>query len=267
MKAIERTQEEMRHVKTALGLVVAVCLLGVMTAPALAHEFNASKYKHTIAGEEFKTAAKIVPETLMSFVFTKYKIKCGAAYGKGLITAPVSTEMDTHLIFGKCGYYPTTGPEHIPASIKGGVGLGLKVNGAAELEGNESGEELEYGTKAELRETAATFAIPAGKYCTVIVPQQVVPAKAVVHPEEEFVGFVKYSNDPVTLVEPTATQLKLFPGGVQHKIIVSLTLKQIKWKFAEGTQCFEDEKAVEGQGGLISGELVQEVVGGNLEFH
>jgi hypothetical protein len=258
----------MRHLRTALGLVVAVCALGVTAASAFAHEFVASKYNTTISeATPVKTYARSEPETMQEFLFGKYRIKCGKAYGKGIITAASSTNFSTKVQYGKCGFYPfATSEVHFGAVIRGGIQMNLHVNGAAELEGNESGEELEYGTKAELRETSAKFEIPGKKFCTVIVPTQQISAKAIKHPEEEF-NFVSYANDPITISEPTATQLKLFPGGVQHKLIISLDLRQIKYRFSEETQCGELETKIEHGNGKALGNLVQEVVSGNLEFH
>jgi len=266
MKAIERTQEDMRHAKSALGLAMTAILLGALAVPAYAHEFAASKYKVAISEETpVKTVAKSSEETFQEFTLGKFKLKCGRAGGKGSITSPSSTDLSMHVTYSKCGYYPIPTQElKIGATIKGGISYDLKVNGAAELEGNESGEELEYGTKAELRETAATFKISASKFCTIIVPQQIVPARAIKHPEEEF-SFVSYANIGVP-VEATATHEKMFPGLVQHKVVITLALKQIKFKYAEETQCGELEKT-EGASGTVKGELTTEVVGGNLEFH
>jgi hypothetical protein len=257
----------MRHLKTAFGLVVVVCLLGTMTATALGHEFVASKYKTTISPETpVTTKGKAPAETKQEMTFSKYHLKCGAAYSKGTITEPVSTVFKTHMIYSKCGLYPYgTSEVHFPATVKGGLSVAFKVNGAAELEGNESGEELEYGTKAEVLETATVFQIPGGKFCTIVVPTQIVPARAIKHPEEEFAQ-VLYSNDPVK-VEETPTKLKLYPGGFQHKVIFTMDLKPLKFQFKEETQCFEDEAKTQGSGGIIKGAIVEEVVGGNLEFH
>jgi hypothetical protein len=111
--------------------------------------------------------------------------------------------------------------------------------------------------------------ISAGHYCTFIIPQQTIPAKAIVKPEEEF-SQVSYSNTEVK-VEETPTKLKLYPGGFQHKVIFSYDLKPFKYRYKEETQCFEVEELeghkVEYAAGQFKGELISEVMGGNLEFH
>ncbi len=258
----------MRHLRTAFGLVLAVCLLGTMASTALAHEFAASKYKTEISeATPVKTLGRSTEGTFQEMRFGAHIfIKCAKAMSKGVLTSPSSTEFKTHIVYGKCGYYPYPASElHFPAAVRGGISVAFKVNGAAELEGNESGEELEYGTKAEVLETSAKFEVPSGHFCTVVVPTQTVPARAIKHPEEEF-SQVTYSNTAVK-VEETPTKLKLYPGGFQHKVIFEADLKPLKYKYAEETQCFEDEKHVEGASGRITGTLTQEVVGGNLEFH
>jgi hypothetical protein len=262
----ERTLEDMRHLKTALGMAAATCILGALAAPALAHEFVASKYNHTASpSEPFATHTKSLEETKQTFVFGRRTLRCEKATGKGVITEEKSSYISTHLVFSKCGYYPIpTKEEYIPAAMKGGLSIKFKVDGAGEFEGNGEGEELEYGTKAELLETAAKFSIGAGKYCSFVIPTQIVPARAKVKPEEEY-SQVKYSNDPVA-VEETPTKLKLYPGGFQRKVLATFELKPFKYKYAEETQCFEHEEKVEFGSGNYKGELLTEVVGGNLEF-
>ena len=256
----------MRHLRTAVGLVTATCAFAALATPALAHEFKATKFKHTASkAEPFKSASKSPEGTKQVFVFGRRTIKCQGAMGKGLITAESSSVIGSHITFVKCGYTPIpTKEEFIPATIKGGLTVNFKVDGAGEFEGNGEGEELEYGAKAELLETATTVAIGAGKYCTFIIPTQVVPAKAKVKPEEEF-STIKYSNLAVP-VEETPTKLKLYPGGFQHKVVFTYALKPFKYQYKEETQCFENEEKIEFGAGGWSGELVTEVVGGNLEF-
>jgi len=252
---------------------VGICLFGAMTASAFAHEFVASKYKHTISEvEPVKTVSKAAEEEeLQEFNFGRYHVICRLLHGKGLITEPVSSTLTTHVNYSKCGYFPGGKKEAelgfigFGAQITGGITFALEVNGAAELVGNESGEEFEYGTKAELRETSALIKITNRKYCTLIIPTQTVPAVAVKKPEGEY-SAVTYSNDPVA-VEETPTKLKMFPGGFQHKLIISLQLKAIKFRFNEETQCGEHEPKIEKGGGLISGGMTMEIPGGNLEFH
>jgi hypothetical protein len=253
----------MRHVKTALGLAVAVCLLGALAAPALAHEFVAKKFN---TAPPFKLVAKSIEETKQTFVFGRRTLKCLKANGKGELGEEKASSLQVKLSYGKCGYYPipTKEEEFIPAAVKGGMTIKFQVNGAGEFVGNGEGEELEYGTKAELLETAGKFSIGAGKYCSFIVPQQIVPAKAKTKPEEEF-SAIAYSNDLIP-VEQTPTKLKLFPDGFQHKIILSMDIKPFKFRYAEETQCFEHEEKVEFGNGQYKGELIIEIPSGNIEF-
>jgi hypothetical protein len=253
-----------------VGLLGAACLFGTTAAPALAHEFTAFRFNHTASpSEPFKTVTRGIEGTKYEFVFPRKTIKCEAAIGKGLMEENPTKSLQFHVAFSKCGYYPLASlEEHFPATVKGGITIVFEVNGSAEFLGNGEGEELEYGVKAELKETATKIEIPAGKFCTFIIPTQPIPARAKLKPEEEF-AVVSYSNTS-TKVEETPTKLKLFPGGFQHKVIFSYDLKPVKFQFKEETQCFEDESnlghRVEGNA-TFKGKLLSEVVSGNLEFH
>jgi hypothetical protein len=261
----------MRHLRTAVGLVAAICLLAVAAAPALAHEFKASKYKVTPSeATPLKVKAKSLEETKQVITLGPRVFKCLKATGSGILTEEFTKAVTTHVVFGQCGFYSVPNPkneEKIGASIKGGLTVVWKVDGAAEFEGNGEGEELEYGLKFELLETATTVKIGASKLCTFIIPAQTIPAKAKVKPEEEF-SVVSFSNEGFP-VEETATNAKLYPGFIKHKVLFTYNVKPIKYKFAEETQCFEhaeeEGKKTEGTG-RWEGQLLTEVVGGNIEF-
>ncbi|HEX5224668.1 MAG TPA: hypothetical protein VFW29_06015 [Solirubrobacteraceae bacterium] len=263
--------------KTALGLAAAICLLGALAAPALAHEFVATKTGKTPSeATPFKTKAVMEEGQFQTFVLAKRTIKCEKAVGKdvkvgetegatgGIVESPTK-HLQVHLTMSKCGYYPQpTKLEHFPAALKGGININFDVNGSGEFEGLSEGEELEYGVKAELLKTAAEVKIGTLKFCTFVIPEQTIPARAKLKPEEEF-ATVSYSNEAVP-VEPTPTKLKLFPDGFQHKLVISYDLKPFKFKYGEETQCAEDEEKQEFGNGILQGELKDEVIGGNLEF-
>ncbi len=263
----------MRHLKTAFGLAAAMCLFGVMATSAFGHEFTTFKFNHVISeAEPVKSTAKAPEEEeLQELNFARYHVYCRGVKGKGLITESPSTTLTTHLAYSKCGYYPGGKAEAeagwlgLGAQVKGGLTIALRVNGAASLEGNEEGEEFEYGTKAELRETSAEIKIPGRKYCTLIIPTQVLPAAAVHNPEGTF-SAVAYSKGGEAKPE-TPQNLNKYPGYFQHKLIVTLNLKAIKFRFNEETQCGEFEPKIEKANGILAGNLQMEVPGGNLEFN
>ncbi len=261
----------MRRARMAFGLAIAVCALGAMAVPALAHEFVASKYKHTISpGEPVKTAGKSPEEEegIQTFKFGKYNIKCAKAISKGVFEEPTQKIFTTTLKFSRCGYYPIVKNEvHFAASMPKGITMKFIVNGAVGIEGNGEGEEEEYGVnKIEVLETAATVKIPSAKFCTINIPTQQLPVASVKKPEGEYSDAI-YSNLPVPIENPTMGQLKVWPGGIKHKVIFAISLKAMKFKFAEESQCGEDEEKTEYSAGTYSGTLIQEVPGGNLEFH
>jgi hypothetical protein len=260
----------MRHVKMACGLATAVCAFGVAAAPALAEgpEFLASINGQTISPTEPAiTKGKFAgephsKETTQEFKFGEFLIKCEKVVSKGEITAPASPTFETTLKFQGCGYYPKpANPQHFAATFStSGITLLYHVNGYAKIEGNSEGEEQEYGSsKVTILETAALVKIPNAKYCTIILPEQTVPAKAIKHPEEEFSSAL-YSEESV----PAPGKKKLFPEGEQKKLLITNEFKGLKYKFAEETQCGEDQKATEGSTGVFKGNILEEVVKGNF---
>jgi hypothetical protein len=259
---------------------VAMCLLGVMASSALAHEFLASKYHVTpseatplhllgkTAPPEEEQINKGTGEGVQSFTFGKYPIKCEKGTSKGLITSSPTDELNVKTTYAKCGYYPIKGQsEHVPATIKGGIAWKLIVNGAAKLEPKEEAEELEYGpeSKIVILPTSFQVKITAGKFCTINVPEQELPAKAIKSPNEEY-NALTYSNEEFEIENQTPSRLRLFPGGIQHRLVVAADLTKVKFKFGEETQCFEDEPKEELNSGIIKGVQTYEVVSGNIEY-
>jgi len=260
----------MRHVKTACGLAAAMCAFGVAAVPALASgpEFVASINGQTISPTTPAfTKGRFAPEvpksgeTTQEFKFGEFLIKCEKVVSKGEITVPVSPTFRTTLKFAGCGYYPKPSSLlHFSASFStSGITLEYHRNGFAEIEGNGEGEIEPYGSKVTLLETAALVKIPNAKYCTIILPEQTVPAKAIKHPEEEFSAAL-YSEESV----PAPGKKFLFPEGEQKKLLVTNEFKGLKYKFASESQCGEDLSKTEGSTGVFKGNILEEVIKGNL---
>jgi hypothetical protein len=272
----------MRHIKMACGLAVAVGTLGASVAPALAasasSNFIASIPHRTISPEHTaKTSGKT--EESQTFKFNNVKIVCQvfkagslqytkegpAALTAGVVSEELSTTLEVTIHFQKCGRIIRDVPaepkedEYVPANFKGKVTIIYHVNGFGEILGNGEGEELEYGKgkNATIRETAATFKIAPAKQCTVIIPEQTVPIKAIKHPEEEF-SAATYSN----VFTPTVR--RGFVNNEKESLEISNAFKGLTYHFAEETQCGEDEKSNQGTNGSYTGNLNLEIPTGNL---
>lgn len=249
----------MRHLRLGLGLLATTCALGFGAAPALAHEFIASK--------EGKTGG--TSETEQAFKFGAFKIKCQRAQGKGAVAQGGSTTYATAVKFTKCLTSAFVG-----GSTKHQIFLGTRWLTPLAIEYHasgfvETGSELEEvegravlaGGSAELKVNTGKTEEGTKSECHLSWPEQTIPFKASKNPEGEF-SAATYSNE----TRPHLVN-KSFPDGLQHYILISNTFKGIKYTL-EGEPCSEwgREEGPEGGGGTYTGSFPQTLQGGNLEF-
>jgi hypothetical protein len=256
------------------AVTTALSVLVVAAAPAMAHKFTASKTGKSIGKgfEEIEIPEKPAqpefnPEHMQEFKLGKFRVVCYVARGKGEITELESETFETVTKYSKCGWYPQSNSLHIGATFsKTGLKVIYHANGFAELLGNGEGETFEYkGLGA--RETAVLIKIPSTKACNIAIPEQTIPLKAVRFPSEEFTA-VTYEN-----VETPTERLRLFPSGLQKKVVFNNELRTLHFKYVgEETQCanleeFEKQSEEEGGGtGVYKGKLIEEVAAGNLSW-
>jgi hypothetical protein len=248
----------MRHFRLGLGLLATTCAFAIGAAPALAHEFIASK----------EGATHGVSETEQVFKFGTFKIKCQKASAKGKVAAGSSSTYATEIKFAKC----------LTSAFVGGtkheIFLGTKwlTPLAVEYHANgfvETGSELEeVEGKAVLKGGTAVLKINTGRTsefekseCHLSWPEQTIPLKAEKAPEGEY-SSATYSN----ATQPHLVN-KSFPEGLQHYIVISNSFKGIKYEF-EGEPCEEwgKEEGSEGGGGTYFGSFPQILGVGNLEY-
>jgi hypothetical protein len=247
----------MRHVKLGFGFASAVCALAIAAAPALAHEFTASK-TGKIHGKS---------TTEQNFKFGPFKITCEKATAKGTVAAGSTSTLATTVKFAGCTDEVKFGtkPAHVPTHFLTPLVIAYHANGFVET-GSETeeveGEAVLAGGEAEIK--VYTGVLP-GEHeqsrCTILWPEQTLPLKAVKKPEGEY-SAATYSNESTP-----SSNLKKFPGGFQHSLLVTNALKGIKFEF-EGEPCEEwgKEEGSEGGGGTYFGSFPELLGGGNLEF-
>jgi hypothetical protein len=247
----------MRHVKLGFGFASVVCALAIAAAPALAHEFTASK-TGKIHGKS---------TTEQSFKFGPFKITCEKATAKGAVAAGTTSTLATTVRFGQCTDEVKFGtkPAHVPAHFLTPLVIAYHANGFVET-GSETeeieGEAILSGGEAELK--VYTGVLP-GEHeqsrCTILWPEQTLPLRAVKKPEGEY-SAATYSN----VLTPNGN-LKKFPDGFEHSITIANALKGIKYEF-EGEPCEEwgKEEGSEGGAGTYFGSFPEILGGGNLEF-
>jgi len=275
----------MRHLKMALGLASAMCAFCVAAAPALAHEFTASRLPKPLSeAEPGKTKGVAIgssnlggEERSQEFRFGVFHIYCAAkaatkTIDEGAVSWSTSLVFATEVKFEKC--LTKTNFEGFIAGTKTNFNVNPEtkksepvkfvyhVNGFVELGAGEAESEVEVGSGS------ASFTI-AGKICKIDWPRQTVPAKAAKKPEEPYSAAV-YSDKEV-LVEATATNLRKFPSGFQTRLVVANEFKGMEWSYEEG-QCIgeggfeEGAKQTSEKTGVYNGSLEEQVIGGNLSF-
>lgn len=275
----------MRHLKSVLGLASAICALCVAAAPAVAHEFSASRLPKPLSeAEPAKTKGIGIgssslggEERSQEFRFGVFHIYCAAktaakTIAEGAVSWPTSQIFATEIKFEKC--LTKTNFEGFIAGTKTSFNVNpetkksepLKfvyhVNGFVELGSGEVESEVEVGSGS------ASFSI-AGKICRINWPRQTVPAKAVKKPEETYSAAV-YSNKEVPVVA-TPTVLRKFPSGFQKRLVIANEFKGMEWNYEEG-QClgeggFEKEASKTAEKtGVYNGSLEEEAIGSNLSF-
>jgi hypothetical protein len=268
----------MRHIKMACGLAATACAVCVAAVPALGasveSNFIANIPHKTISPEKpAKTSGKT--EEAQTFKFGNVTIICqqfnypekyqtgNTALTTGKVEEESSKTIEVGIHFEKCGRIVTANPEpshdqFVAANFKGKITIIYHVNGFGEILGNGEGEEEEFA-KATVKETAATFVSATQKLCKVIIPEQTVPLKAIKHPEEEF-SAASFSN----VFTPTAR--KGFVNNEKESLVITNNFKSLEYKFAEETQCGEDESKTIGTTGVYKGTLNLEIPSGNLGF-
>ncbi len=235
-----------------MGVAVAACALAVSAPAAFAHSFTAS-----IAGKELSEATpgkvKAVGIGTQSFAFGPVKITCEKAAAKGLVTAASSETLKLTAKYSTCGTAIKVGGEvaSLKTKLVDPVEYSLHANGFAETgaEGEEASAEVGGGT--------VEWKI-GGIKCLISWPSQTVPVKAIAKPEGEYTAAI-FSN-----TEAANGHLKAFPGGIQHKLLVSAEFKKMEFSFEEG-ECSEF-KHPEAKTGSYIGAIEAEVAGGNLGF-
>ena len=184
----------MRHVRLSFVLVAATCAFAVAAAPALAHEFTASK-----AG---KTKGSIEGE--QKFKFGPFKITCEKAVSKGAVAAGSSKTYAIATKFANCSTEGKIGPKKIQLATRFLTPLAVEYHANGFVETGSEIEEVE--GKAVLAGGTTELKVNTGRKstCEISWPEQTLPLKAEKKPEGEY-SAATYSNE----VMPHAREQKL----------------------------------------------------------
>jgi hypothetical protein len=249
----------MRQLRLGLGLLATTCVCAFGAAPAVAHEFIASKSGKT----------KGSSETEQTFRFGAFHITCQKAVAKGAVAAGGSSTYATSIKFTKCltaAYVGGSTNHQIFLRTRWLTPLAIEYHENGFVE---TGEELtEQSGKAVLAGGSAELKVNTGRTesfekseCHISWPEQTIPFKATVDPDGEY-SAASYSNEAAP-----HNMTNAFPDGLQHYIVISNTFKKIVFEL-EGEPCEEwgRQGGPEGTAGTYTGSFPQFLNGGNLEF-
>ncbi|HMD51188.1 MAG TPA: hypothetical protein VKG62_00625 [Solirubrobacteraceae bacterium] len=233
----------MKSVKTTIGMLTAVCALGMMAAPAMAQEFNSTG-----------GATKGVSEEEQSFKLGPFKIHCERAVSKGTATAGLSKTISDEVKFSKCLTEAKIGSNPIWLKTDFGSPLAIEyhANGFVEI-----GSEIE-GAAAVASIGGGAIEVKIGAIgCTIEVPKQTVPTKAEKKPEEPF-SEATFTNE--TYIAGSGKNEKQYT-----RLVIANAFSGIHLTYGGG-QCEEFTKVGEElKSGKYQGTLPDEIAKGSLE--
>jgi len=240
----------MRRVRVVLGLAVAVCAFGVLVAPAVAKKEVGNKTKEpvifgkftaSIPGGTISPTAKAVATghgevTEINLANGGLVIrKClKPVKSKGEVESESSETFFQNIKFSKCravkGFNKGGGIEEPPIAT---FTLGI------EFHSNKSGVVGEGEGEIKIKEDSSVSIPVAHKgICTVVVPEQIVPAKAEKKPEAEYES-VSYETEK----EPA--KIKKFPSGFQEKLNIEIEFSKVVTYVKPNEFCHPGGKLVE----------------------
>jgi hypothetical protein len=234
-----------------LGLLATTSAFAFGAAPALAHEFIASKEGKLTGSTEAESKLRLGP-----FKITCLKATTTGKVAQGMTkTIATATKLKKCHTEGKIGNHPIELNTTFLTPIAVEYHAGGAVEVGSELE-EEEGATVLAGGEVELKISAGS------KFkCMIHWPEQTLPKKAEVEIEGEYKS-ATFSNEtrPKTIS-------KAFPGGLQHYIVIHNSFKLIHFEM-KGEPCEEwgKEEGPEGTAGLFTAAIPTILSYGNLEF-
>jgi len=233
----------MGRARTTLASCLALLALGPAASAAAASEFTASK---TTAKGPAEFPLKVHGNGIgpQEFQFKKIHVVCQRAHANGTIQSPTSPTLALTVSYGEC----LTGPviawgkkTEVPMHFKEKAQYTFHINGYVQDE-----EEIEMRAKY--------------LHCLVDWGTGTIPSKAEEKPTLQYEA-ATYSDQ-----ESTTEDLKHFPSGIQHKLLISNQFTGMEWEEEGGGLCEDpDIELAEGENGKYNGQLLIEVPHGNIE--
>jgi hypothetical protein len=252
-----------------LGLAALVCAFGTLASPALAKKkahpqvlgkFVASYPSGRPISESWPTVARGVGDEelieLAEGALTIGPERCEKISSVGGIDWERSDTLYQRIAFTGCWGTTYVGTaKHIFEEVKI-----PKFVLAMEFHSNGFGETGEGEASMVHIDPTSVFIKPGkGASCTIVIPAQTIPVKAIKKPESEFEAASYETED-----EPA--KIKRFPSGFQEELDISMEFKKVVTE-VEGSEHCHVGPHFKGSNGIIEAELEEvKIKKGNLGF-
>jgi len=262
----------MRRLKIVLGLAAAVCAFGTLATPALARhgrpkalfgDFIASFPNGTpISPSSPATATGIGSEEKIKLANGSVSIGnegCKKIRSTGKVDSEKSETFTQSITFSGCTGTAFVGeneealePVTVPRFT---IAMEFHANGAVEVGGEEA-------PTATIAHTSVLFRTRKGGQCTIDVPSQSTPFKAIKKPENEFEAGA-YGTEPAAF---HPQKMKKFPKGFQEELDVTMEFEKVTAQLIPGPKCFVGSARKDNKG-IIEAEIEEvKIKRGNLGF-
>ncbi len=242
----------MMRVRLTTVLVIAVCALCASATAAMATEFKANAVGKTFS-EGTPGKLRGAGSGPQEFKLGIFAFTCEGATTKGAVTGASTTKLFVHVRFKGCwtNLLPERSHEKLPfkVSFRGGFDIEYSSNGSVET-GAESESEV------AIVNPSPVTAVVAGTGCVISWPPQ-----RITNAGAKAVG--PFTAATFTNTEVANGKIKQFPSGFQHKLAIHNEFLKL-FAETEGGKCEEIEKT-ESKVGYYKGDLLEEVIAGNLE--
>ncbi len=240
-----------RRARVMTVVASSICAVAIAAVPASAHQFTASALKSA-----FPLKTKGVGVGTQTFKFGKIEIECEGEVAKGTVTESPTQVLKVSAQYKECVMPVTVWGQHTTTTTHFKVEYLYHANGLAQM-----GDELMAGPTPEIEIGSGSVAMGITNTggCKLVWPAQTIPVKFEKQPMEQY-SAVTFSPE-----ETPATNLKLFPTGIQKKLLVTSEFSGMDYSIFEKGLCSELEKT-EGNNGHYSGALSLEAASGNLAW-
>ena len=260
----------MRTFRITLGLVASMCVFGTLASPALAkkshvHPRILGKFvanypnKKPISESSPAMAKGVGSEELIELAEGALTIgneKCKKISSAGGVDSERSDTIYQRITFVGCFAKTIVGTsKHVTEEVKlpkFSIALEFHSNGFVETGENEN-------SSVEIKHSSVFIKPRKGSACTIVIPAQTIPVKAIKKPENEFEA-ASYETEQIP------AKIKKFPTGFEEELDITMEFKKVQTE-VEGTEHCHVGAGFKGNNGVFDAEIEElKIKNGNLGF-